>query len=144
MGVNYRQSPEFARAVHLGRIGDRGFPNIVKDSWEYAAASRMRARAKRDSAPFEFGSIAECACYLVLLAPKNCPVLGFPLKYLSYKQSEKGRLHSPESASVDKIRPGLGYAKGNIRIISHLANSMKRDASPEQLRAFAEWVIRGG
>ena len=33
------------------------------------------------------------------------------------------------SPTIDKINPKMGYTKGNVMVVSHLANSMKRDAT---------------
>jgi hypothetical protein len=43
---------------------------------------------------------------------------------------------------LDKIVPELGYVKGNVQVISTLANTMKNQASIEQLLTFAHSVIR--
>ena len=39
---------------------------------------------------------------------------------------------------MDKIIPELGYVKGNVRIISTLANTMKSNATKDQLLTFAK------
>lgn len=67
--------------------------------------------------------------------PSTCPVLGIKLEKGSGK-------HQPNSPSVDRIIPELGYVKGNTQIISYKANVMKHDATPEELRMFAKWVLR--
>lgn len=69
-----------------------------------------------------------------IVIPAVCPVFGTPFEV------GVGR-PLPTSASIDKIIPSLGYVKGNIQIISALANTMKNSASPEQLKQFATWVL---
>ena len=47
----------------------------------------------------------------------------------------------PFSASVDRIIPELGYVKGNIRVISLLANQIKWNVTKEQLLTFCKGVL---
>ena len=72
--------------------------------------------------------------YLIKIAPKKCPVFGFNINYASSQQSDN-------SASLDRIKPELGYVEGNVQIISKLANTMKSSASKTQMFKFAKWVI---
>ncbi len=62
------------------------------------------------------------------LMPDVCPVLGIPLIV------NKGNF-GPKSGSpsLDRIDNSEGYVKGNLRIISHRANTLKRDASSDEL-----------
>lgn len=69
-----------------------------------------------------------------IVIPEFCPVFGFKLEVSSGRPSDN-------SPSIDKIIPELGYTKGNVRVISYLANRMKSNATPEQLITFAEWVL---
>jgi hypothetical protein len=66
--------------------------------------------------------------------PDICPVLGVPLV------CGEGRI-VPESLSLDRIDPALGYVRGNVMWLSNRANSMKQDASLEQLQQFARWAL---
>lgn len=68
-----------------------------------------------------------------IVIPEVCPILNTPFEI------GKGK-PLPTSASLDKIVPSLGYVKGNVQVISHLANSMKSNATPEQLRLFSKWI----
>ena len=70
-----------------------------------------------------------------LTIPEFCSILGIQLKVGD--DSSK-----PYSPSLDRIDSGLGYIKGNIQIISHLANTMKSSATPEQLIKFADWIYK--
>lgn len=49
-------------------------------------------------------------------------------------------------ASLDKIIPEKGYVKGNVQIISNLANRMKSSATQEQILTFSKnaALIHGG
>lgn len=42
---------------------------------------------------------------------------------------------------MDKIIPEKGYVKGNVRVISALANLMKNNATIEQLINFSKNII---
>lgn len=68
--------------------------------------------------------------------PVKCPVLGFDLKTHSGRSGG-----NPESPALDRIDNSLGYVKGNVMVISHLANMMKGQATDEQLLMFASWVL---
>jgi hypothetical protein len=60
--------------------------------------------------------------------PVLCPVFGTVLDY----EFKDGKL-APNSASLDRRIPELGYVKGNVEIISWRANRIKTNASPEEL-----------
>lgn len=53
-----------------------------------------------------------------------------------------GNSNCQASPSLDRIIPELGYIKGNVQLISYKANTMKNDASFEELQRFCEWVNR--
>lgn len=60
-----------------------------------------------------------------------CPILRVPLR--------RGTRYTP---TVDRIDPTKGYIKGNIQVISWLANRMKSDATKEELIAFAKGILK--
>lgn len=64
-----------------------------------------------------------------ILVPTHCPVLGIELKV-------GGQDAAP---SLDRIRPALGYVKGNIVVVSALANRIKSNATPEQIKLVAKY-----
>lgn len=68
--------------------------------------------------------------------PEYCPYLGLKLDYSQGKEKIQ-----PNSPSFDRKNPSLGYVSGNVEIISHKANSMKNNATPDELVKMAEAVL---
>lgn len=75
------------------------------------------------------------APYVLSLCGDKCPVLGVILKY-------GGGAKTKSSASLDRIDASGGYTRGNVQIISLLANLMKNEANTAELVAFSDWVRR--
>jgi len=69
-----------------------------------------------------------------IICPVLCPYLGIQI---DYRAGVGKHMFNP---SVDRINPKLGYIKDNIEVISSLANTMKCNATVEQLLAFANEV----
>lgn len=67
--------------------------------------------------------------------PIFCPYLNVPLI------TEFDENHHDYYFSIDRKDSSKGYVKGNIQVISHLANSMKSSATEEQLITFAKSVL---
>jgi hypothetical protein len=89
---------------------------------EAAVASRRR-RAKRTYYKNQVKQIARAAC----------PVLGIPLIV--------GRGHARDtSPSLDRIDPTKGYVPGNVAVISHKANTMKSNATIDEIRALLRYL----
>ena len=60
-----------------------------------------------------------------IIIPEVCPILETKLTRGDHKRWE-----SPENTiSLDRIDPTKGYVKGNVRVISTLANTMKNNAT---------------
>lgn len=91
---------------------------------EYRLFLQAKARAKQKGIPFNL-EIKD------IIIPTNCPVLGIALK-------RGGGKPCRQSPSVDKIRPELGYVRGNVRVISWRANLLKSNGTAEELRLVAE------
>lgn len=62
-----------------------------------------------------------------------CPVLNIELDWNANGLQDN-------SPSIDRIVPEIGYVKGNVRIMSNLANRMKSNATESQLKEFAVWI----
>lgn len=104
---------------------------VKKDREQHPAKHLLhgaRVRAKRLGLPF---SITRDD----IVIPVNCPVLGVPLV------RNLGNFGPGDySPTLDRIRPALGYVIGNIEVISHRANSIKRDATADEIEAVARWL----
>lgn len=70
-----------------------------------------------------------------IVMPELCPFFQTPL---SFEQREDvGYKNCMFQPSLDRIDPKKGYVKGNIWVISTLANVMKNCATAEQLKIFS-------
>ena len=72
--------------------------------------------------------------------PTMCPILDIPILRVYTEGKKAGP--TPNSPSLDRIDNTKGYVKGNVQVISHLANTMKASASPEELVKFARWILK--
>lgn len=73
--------------------------------------------------------------YLKSIVTDKCPVFGIDLKWNNYNKKVQ-----PDSPSLDKIIPELGYVKGNVVFISNRANTIKHNATEIELYAVADWL----
>jgi hypothetical protein len=81
--------------------------------------SSARQRAKAQGVPF---SLTEADIDL----PMFCPILGTLLRV------NEG-LAGPDSPSLDKIDPALGYVPGNVVVVSQEANRLKDRMTPDEM-----------
>ena len=95
------------------------------NNWSKAKAKELATKAKQRGLDF---NIDETDIPL----PEKCPILGITL------QRGKGTVRS-FSPSVDRIDNTRGYVKGNVVVISAKANSMKQDATLDQLKTLYEF-----
>lgn len=71
-----------------------------------------------------------------IVIPEFCPIL----TYIKLKHSI-GKV-SDSSPSLDKIKPELGYIKGNVQVISHKANTMKSNGTFEDIELLYKWAVK--
>lgn len=68
--------------------------------------------------------------------PDRCPILDLPFEY------NTGTV-GPMSPSLDRIDSTLGYIKGNVKVISHRANTIKNNLALEDLVALGKYAEKG-
>jgi hypothetical protein len=62
----------------------------------------------------------------------QCPCCGTPFVYA-------GR-HATRSPSLDRVNNALGYVPGNVRVICYRCNTLKSDASIEEVKAILAYM----
>lgn len=74
-----------------------------------------------------------------IVVPEKCPFLGCDLIF----EYDKSLSVPPANYyTVDRINSELGYIKGNIQVLSWRANTMKSNATEEELISFSKGVLR--
>lgn len=125
-----RNNPRAKASITLN-----GGDYVPSESVWYKRAAGVYYAARKNNIKMGFRSVSELATYVVSIVPDRCPV--FNKRFV-----ERGAGFSNWSPSIDKIDPKKGYVRGNIQIISMLANCMKRNATPKELHTFAQWVLK--
>lgn len=113
--INFRPKRKHCKKCEYEMHTQWGRNNVTKVMIQSA-----KFRAKRDQVPFAI-TVED------VVIPEVCPVFGVVMKQGSRREHEN-------SPTIDRIIPERGYVKGNIRVISHLANMLKSKATLEQLQ----------
>jgi len=131
--LSKKLSDEKYRETHKEQIQEHYIAN--RDS--LLAAKRARRKRQKIECP-EYCLLEASRCRaskkglehtLILsdiIIPTNCPVLGIPL-FTSEKTA------TDNSPTIDRIDNKKGYTKDNVIVVSHRANSIKRNASIDEL-----------
>lgn len=103
-----------------------------KASWlrNYKQSMITKARQRAKKYNFEFNLSVDD-----IDIPEICPILEVPLQIGTKGDYE----YSP---SLDRIDNTKGYIKGNVRVISKKANSMKNSATMDELKTFCKNILR--
>ena len=100
-----------------------------RPEWYMHYKARQRATLKKTEFNIEVSDV---------VMPKKCPVFS---QYELKKETSDMSGPKPWSPSLDRIDNTKGYIKGNVQVLSHKANTMKGNATPQELLQFAYWVI---
>jgi hypothetical protein len=120
-----RRTPEKRESARVYNIQRRRSGGIAAR----LMLSKARQRAKK------FGVV--CTITVAdIFVPETCPLLGVPL----FVSTDGHSL--PNSPSLDRIRPELGYVAGNVWVVSHRANSIKNNATADELERIAAALRR--
>lgn len=124
----YWSQPKNAlRRKSMAKDSHRRRNEEMGDSLKKQMVLRCKARAAKRGIPFGLS-------YTDFDIPERCPILGVNL---SVGDKQGG---SPFSPSLDRIIPSLGYVRGNVMVISKRANTIKSDATAEELLAVAKFI----
>ena len=99
-------------------------PNAISKTTEYKMLARAKSRAKKNNLPFNI-ELAD------IIIPERCPLLGIKIESTEFR-------NSPNNPSLDKIIPKKGYIKDNVWVISNRANTLKNDATLQELKTLVE------
>lgn len=113
------------RDKYLARSARRN-REVIKASKEakiHSLVVKARHRAKKNGTEFLITAAD-------LPLPQFCPLLGIELCYCNDKLQ-------PNSPSIDRVDPTLGYIPGNVWIISHKANCVKNNLTSDELGRIA-------
>lgn len=100
-----------------------------KRTWVIDAVRRAKHRSDSKGIPFNI-----TVDYVLGITPDTCPVFGTVFVFTG------GGRNAMHNASIDRLRPELGYVVGNIAVISTRANVIKNDASSEEMLKVVEWM----
>jgi hypothetical protein len=116
------------KKLHNGGNQEKTIKKMETRSFEYLIWDRARQSSKERN--LEFNLDVED-----IVIPEYCPLLGIKLTFVFSKETR----HS--YYSIDRIDSSKGYIKGNVQIISLRANTMKNDATNDELLIFARNII---
>jgi hypothetical protein len=103
---------------------DRLLKEHAESDYLYQRFDRLRARAKASKTEFNL-TIDD------LEIPEKCPILGITISQ---------DLHRDHWPSADRVDNNKGYTKGNVRVISNKANTLKNANTLETLEKIIQYL----
>jgi len=130
-----QRGAEYRQRIRDGRIPNPavGWKERMKTDWGYRLgrmASRAGGRAIKAGVPFE----PRLKEVLRANPPTSCTCCGIKLDI-------NGGLH-PDSPTLDRLIPHLGYTVDNTRVVCARCNFVKCNASVEELERIAAYIYR--
>lgn len=116
MKRKYREEPTYAESKRKSR------QLYHKNYLERVLLSNAKTRAKRMNLLINIDEFD-------IVIPEVCPLLEIPI----FRGTNEVKSNSP---SLDRIDTTKGYIKGNVRVISYKANTMKNDGDIPTLKMF--------
>lgn len=77
-----------------------------------------------------------------LIWPTHCPVLGIELDYPERYGQRRTAISQSNWPSLDRFDPNKGYVAGNVFVISMRANTLKSNATYEEILKVAKYLSR--
>lgn len=105
----------------------------MRQTNKMVCAARQRAKDKQIAFDIDHA-------YIRSITPSRCPIFDIELEWSVERGN--GHITLPNSPSLDRIDPTKGYTKDNVWIISYRANTIKSNATHEELKLVAEAVGR--
>ena len=107
-----------------------------RGSIHYALSSlveRAKQRAKRDNLPFDL-----TIEWLRAMVVSHCPITLQPIDWTK-EQVVNGNA-GPNSPSIDKVKPELGYVQSNCAIVSFRGNAIKSNGTIDEHRRVVQYM----
>ena len=95
--------------------------------------NNAKHRAIRENVPFSL-----VLQDLIDIATDECPILHTPFVW-GASGLGKGKMR-PDSPTLDRILPELGYIKGNVAFLSYRANRIKDNGTMQEHYDIADWI----
>jgi hypothetical protein len=95
--------------------------------------NNAKHRAIRENVPFSL-----VLQDLIDIATDECPILHTPFVW-GASGLGKGKMR-PDSPTLDRIMPELGYVKGNVAFLSYRANRIKDNGTMQEHYDIADWI----
>ena len=103
---------------------------------DYALRSLLagaKSRAKIKNLPFDL-----TLEWLEAMVVSHCPITLQPLDW--FKEQVVNARHTPNSPSIDRVIPELGYVQSNCAIISHRGNTIKNSGTIDEHRRVVQYM----